>query len=614
MSKIFPVLILLIPFTIIYPQISFDANFESGNINTVGATDSINYSVTTKSDIGGRWFYFRIKGVKNRFIRVTITSTDVNRPMYSYDNRNFIRFSSSESPSQNMFQKTFTEDTVYVAYYTPYNYSHLQERLAEWKLSPFTKVDTLGLTNHGLPIQQITITDPSIPNTNKHRVWIHARTHPGETPSSWHFEGIVQKLLSDNEVISYYRQNIVFYLIPFTNPDGVFYGRSRTNFSGVDVESDWNKPDAQTSTEVKILKQRMTQINSEKVLSVFNNLHSQAVSYCTFWIHTPGSTAPRFYRKEYQFSNLNTSDNPYFGFDDYSESNLQAYFPEGWLWSNHGEQVMVLTYETPYDQYSTGEWVTNSNLIEIGSRNVYAIAEYLELSHPKWYILDNKNAIASGSWNTDTTGLEFYSNNFLTALVGNGNSSIEYTAQNLESGIYDVYGWWPSSSSYSYSTRFVINADGNETIVDKTQKTNGRQWNFLSEARLNSNGNISIKMTNNTSGIVAADAFRIIYRGPVSSVEENATPNDFTLYQNYPNPFNAQTTIRFDLKNQSKVQLQIFNSVGELVETLVDQELGSGTHEVIFDTNTKNHLASGIYYYNLRTNKSSQTKGMILLK
>ena len=610
--KIFLLLLLINALSL--AQISFDANFESGNINTVTTTDSINYTVTTISDIGGRWFYFRIKGAKDKFIRVTITSTDVNRPMYSYNNRDFTRFTESESPSLRMFQKTFTEDTVYVAYYTPYNYSYLQERIAEWKLNPFTKIDTLGITDNGLPIQQITITDPLVPDTEKRRVWIHARTHPSETPSSWHFDGVVQKLLSSDDVISYYRQNVVFYLIPFTNPDGVYYGRSRTNYNGIDVESNWDKPEFETSIEVKILKQRMSQINNERVFSVFNNLHSQAASYCTFWIHTPGSTSPRFYRREYQFSNLNTSDNPYFVPDDYSESNLLAKFPEGWLWNNHGEQVMALTYETPYDQYSSDVWVTDSNLMELGYRNVYAIAEYLELSHPKWYILDNKNTIATGSWNTDTAGLEFYSDNFFTAPTGNGNSTIEYITQNLESGIYDVYGWWPSNSSFSYSTRFVINANGNETIVDKTQKTNGGQWNFLSEAILNSNGSITIEMSNNTTGIVAADAFRIIYRGPVSSVEEEITPKDFTLYQNYPNPFNAQTTIRFELKNQSKVQLRIFNSVGELVETLVDREIGSGTHEVIFDSNRHRSIASGVYYYNLQTEGSSQTKGMILLR
>lgn len=597
-----------------FSQTSFDANFESGNINTVSTTDSINYTVTTKSDIGGRWFYFRIKGVKNKFIRVTITSTDVNRPMYSYNNRDFTRFSASESPSLRMFQKTFSEDTVYVAYYTPYNYSYLQERIAEWNLNKFVTVDTLGLTDRSLPIQQITITDPAIPNTNKYRVWIHARTHPGETPSSWHFDGLVQKLLSSDEVISFYRQNIIFYLIPFTNPDGVYYGRSRTNYNGVDIESNWDKSELETSTEVKILRQRMSQINSEKVLSVFNNLHSQAAPYCTFWIHTPGSTTPRFYRKEYQFSNLNTSDNPYFDPGDYEESNLASRYPEGWLWGNHGEQVMALTYETPYDKYSTGEWVSNSNLMELGYRNVYAIAEYLELSHPKWYILDNKNAVTTGNWDIDTTGLQFFSDNCFTAQTGDGTSTIEYTATDLVPGIYDVYGWWPSSNNYSYNTRFTINSDGNETVIDKTQKTNGGQWNFLSEARLNSNGTISIKMSNNTTGIVAADAFRIIYKGPLSSVAEELTPKDFTLYQNYPNPFNAQTTIRFSLKDQAEVKLRIFNSVGELVDTLIDQELGMGNHEIIFDTHQKKNLSSGIYYYNLLTAKSSQTKGMILMK
>jgi hypothetical protein len=151
-------------------------------------------------------------------------------------------------------------------------------------------------------------------------------------------------------------------------------------------------------------------------------------------------------------------------------------------------------------------------------------------------------------------------------------------------------------------------------MIDKTQKTNGGQWNFLSEAVLNTSGNISIKMNSNTTGVVAADAFRIIYRGPVSSVEDEITPKDFILYQNYPNPFNSQTTIRFNLNNPSNVQLRIFNSVGELVETLVDQELGSGIHEVIFDSKRYTNIASGIYYYNLQAGNFSQTKGMILVK
>ncbi len=216
--------------TLNFAQVKFNANFESGNLLSVSTTDSVNYSVKTKEDIGGRWFYFRITGVKDKFIRVTITNSDVTRAVYSYDNRNFTRFSAGESPDKDIFQKTFEEDTVFVAYYNPYTFTYLMERINEWKQSSYVKVDTLGSTPKKLPMQEIILTDFSVPDSLKYAVWIHARTHPGETPSSFHFDGIVQTLLKDDEVIEYYRKKIIFHLIPFDNPDGVYYGRSRTNY------------------------------------------------------------------------------------------------------------------------------------------------------------------------------------------------------------------------------------------------------------------------------------------------------------------------------------------------------------------------------------------------
>ena len=60
-------------------------------------------------------------------------------------------------------------------------------------------------------------------------------------------------------------------------------------------------------------------------------------------------------------------------------------------------------------------------------------------------------------------------------------------------------------------------------------------------------------------------------------------PQSFTLYQNYPNPFNPTTTIKFALPVDSKVKINVYNSLGQLVETLVDKEMESGYHEVNFD-------------------------------
>ncbi|MCF6271104.1 MAG: M14-type cytosolic carboxypeptidase [Melioribacteraceae bacterium] len=608
------ILFLLIATSYSFSQIKFDADFESGNLASVSTTDSIYYQISTHEDIGGRWFYYRISGVKDKFIKVKVTNSDVNRPMYSYDNRDFIRFTETESPSVNYFEKAFEEDTVYVAYYTPYNYSFLQERLIEWEQSEFVKLDTLGFTEHNFPMQEMILTDTSVPDEDKLRVWIHARTHPGETPSSWHFDGIMQELLRDDDVIDYYRKNIIFYLYPFNNPEGVFYGRSRTNYYKVDQEREWNKSDAETASAVLFLKNRMKEINSEKVLSVALNLHSQRSPYATFWIHTASSTSDYFYRREYQFSNLTISDLPYFSQSDYSESNLRRYFPEGFMWADYGADILALTYETPYSHYSNGEWVTNENLFEFGSTTVYGIAEFLELSHSKRIIIDNSDATANGFWQVSQFDVDFFGDDFYYIDAGTGENEITYETEMIESGYYDVYAWWTGHSANASNSKFLISSNGEEWIAEKSQKTLGGKWNLLSTIQLDDSSKVSVTINDNANGTVVADAIRIIYLGPVSDVKDYVAEKSFELYQNYPNPFNPATTIRFKLNKPKQVKVRIFNSLGELVDTIVDNYLGIGLHEVIFNSNSYSSLSSGIYYYQISAESFSQTKGMVLLK
>ena len=93
--------------------------------------------------------------------------------------------------------------------------------------------------------------------------------------------------------------------------------------------------------------------------------------------------------------------------------------------------------------------------------------------------------------------------------------------------------------------------------------------------------------------------------------EIQSVPNEYTLWQNYPNPFNPSTTISFSLPSTSQVSLKIYNMIGQLMITLVDEQLSQGYHE--FQWQAAN-LPSGIYYYTLRSGSFSQTKRMILLK
>ena len=88
-------------------------------------------------------------------------------------------------------------------------------------------------------------------------------------------------------------------------------------------------------------------------------------------------------------------------------------------------------------------------------------------------------------------------------------------------------------------------------------------------------------------------------------------PLKFQLQQNYPNPFNPTTTIKFMLPTSQKVDLKIFNVLGEVVNTLVSENLSAG--EYTYEWNAKS-LASGIYFYRLETDGFIQTRRMLLLK
>ena len=78
-------------------------------------------------------------------------------------------------------------------------------------------------------------------------------------------------------------------------------------------------------------------------------------------------------------------------------------------------------------------------------------------------------------------------------------------------------------------------------------------------------------------------------------------PRSFALFQNYPNPFNPETEIRFFLEKDRKVQLHVYNALGQRIKTVVNDVLGSGYHTVIWDgTNFDGmKVPSGIYFYSL---------------
>lgn len=95
-----------------------------------------------------------------------------------------------------------------------------------------------------------------------------------------------------------------------------------------------------------------------------------------------------------------------------------------------------------------------------------------------------------------------------------------------------------------------------------------------------------------------------------------AIPATFALEQNYPNPFNPGTTIKFALPAASTVTLKVYNINGQLVNTLVSENLSAGYHSVSWNGKNINgqHAASGLYFYQITAGEFQQVRKMMLIK
>jgi hypothetical protein len=93
--------------------------------------------------------------------------------------------------------------------------------------------------------------------------------------------------------------------------------------------------------------------------------------------------------------------------------------------------------------------------------------------------------------------------------------------------------------------------------------------------------------------------------------DDNRQVAQYQLLQNYPNPFNPSTTIEFELPESGKVNLKIFNILGEEVTSLIFGNLAAGRHSFLWDAK---NVASGIYFYRLETDGFVKTRRMLLIK
>ncbi len=93
--------------------------------------------------------------------------------------------------------------------------------------------------------------------------------------------------------------------------------------------------------------------------------------------------------------------------------------------------------------------------------------------------------------------------------------------------------------------------------------------------------------------------------------KKTEVPSSFSLFQNYPNPFNPSTVISYQLSVNSPITLKVYDVLGRLVKTLIDERQTAGLHSVTFNASG---WSSGVYFYRLTAGNFVNTKKLMLVK
>jgi len=181
-------------------------------------------------------------------------------------------------------------------------------------------------------------------------------------------------------------------------------------------------------------------------------------------------------------------------------------------------------------------------------------------------------------------------------------------------------------------TSFSSVVDGNNVILNWSTATELNNLGFEVQRSTAGNEFATVGFVNGHGTTTEAKDYRFVdanltagnYTYRLKQVDFNGTfsysdevnadvtaPVQFELSQNYPNPFNPGTTIKFSIPQSSNVTLKIFNTLGQEVSTVLNQNMEAGIHTIDFNAS---ELNSGVYFYRLDAGQFSEVKKMTLIK
>jgi len=243
-------------------------------------------------------------------------------------------------------------------------------------------------------------------------------------------------------------------------------------------------------------------------------------------------------------------------------------------------------------------------------------------SYGEWFEIYNNDTIAIdlAGWRIadseddlhelQTVSIEFY-------IIPGDYLVLGRNADSAENGGYNAdYEYWGFQLSNSSDEIFLIDDEGR--IVDEIEYTSSFPFSSGASMYLR---NVEFDNAVDTSWAMSETPFGDGDYGTPGRAWDDTTsagiddiielPKEFVLYPAYPNPFNPTTTIRFSIAVTHASLLEIYDITGQVVETLVNERLLSGKHEIIWNASNQ---SSGVYFARLSNSTFQQTQKLILLK
>ncbi|KAJ8923551.1 hypothetical protein NQ315_010129 [Exocentrus adspersus] len=254
-------------------HLCFDASFETGNLGRVDLINEYEYDLFIRPDTCSPrlrfWFNFTVDNVKqDQRVIFNIVNISKERNLFMENMTPLVKSSSRSKwqriPKKHVFyHKSVVHQGHYVLSFSfgfdkeddiwqfclapPYSYSKLQtflnalEKKATYLNDNFKReVIENSVQKRRLELITIGSLDRTQPKTKRRVVAIMARVHPGESPTSFVCQGLLELLISSNSIAALLRENVIFKIIPMLNPDGVFLGNYRSTVMGADLNRSWH--------------------------------------------------------------------------------------------------------------------------------------------------------------------------------------------------------------------------------------------------------------------------------------------------------------------------------------------------------------------------------------